>query len=142
MKFFWDTNLFIYLWEDSPQRAEALDFAAAIKAGNHELATSALTVGEVLVQPFRLKSGEAAGSFLSAFAGMEVVPFGIGEAGTFARLRAANASLRPPDAIQLACAAAAGADVFVTNDNRLSRISVSGVGRICAFASWRSCFAG
>lgn len=135
MKILWDTNLFIYLWEESPRQAEALEFHAAIKAGGHALATSTLTVGELLVQPLRRNYGEAA--LLSALAGVELIPFGTEEARVFALLRAYNPSLRPPDAIQLACAAAS--DVFVTNDDRLARIT--GAGRVCAFASWRSCFA-
>lgn len=137
MKIFWDTNLFIYLWEESPRQKEALEFAAAIKAGRHELLTSALTLGELLVQSVRKKSGET--ELLAAFAGIELVAFGLEEARLFARLRAAHPTLRPPDAIQLACAAASGADVFITNDDRLARLG--GVVRVCAFASWRSCFA-
>lgn len=35
--------------------------------------------------------------------------------------------VRPADAIQLACAAAANTDLFVTNDSRLSGLAVSGV---------------
>jgi predicted nucleic acid-binding protein len=32
-----------------------------------------------------------------------------------------------PDAIQLACAAAAGIDLFITNDDRLSKFHVQGI---------------
>ena len=32
MKFFWDTNVFIYLWEDWPPRPEADEFAACVDA--------------------------------------------------------------------------------------------------------------
>jgi predicted nucleic acid-binding protein len=38
-----------------------------------------------------------------------------------------NRSIRPPDAIQLACAAQVGVDLFITNDDRLSRLSVPGI---------------
>ena len=34
---------------------------------------------------------------------------------------------RAPDAIQLACAAAGGTDLFITNDDRLSRKNVPGI---------------
>jgi predicted nucleic acid-binding protein len=44
-----------------------------------------------------------------------------------AALRFADRTIRPADAIQLACAAAAGVDIFVTNDTRLSRKRVPGV---------------
>ena len=36
-------------------------------------------------------------------------------------------SISPPDAIQLACAAAVGMDLFITNDQRLSRKVVPGI---------------
>lgn len=36
-------------------------------------------------------------------------------------------ALRPPDAIQLACAAVARTNLFITNDGRLSRKLVAGV---------------
>jgi hypothetical protein len=32
-----------------------------------------------------------------------------------------------PDAIHLSCAAAAGTDLFITNDTRLSNVSVPGI---------------
>jgi predicted nucleic acid-binding protein len=49
-----------------------------------------------------------------------LVPFDESAALHFADIRA-DRTIRPPDAIQLACAAAAGVDIFVTNDARLSR---------------------
>jgi predicted nucleic acid-binding protein len=36
-------------------------------------------------------------------------------------------TIRPPDAIQLACAAEAGIDLFITNDDRLSKKAVRGI---------------
>jgi hypothetical protein len=38
-----------------------------------------------------------------------------------------NRAICPPDAIQLACAAQAGVDLFITNDDRLSRLAISGI---------------
>ena len=43
----------------------------------------------------------------------------------FAGLRAAH-RIKQPDAIHLALAASASADVFVTADNRLSKLTVPG----------------
>ena len=39
----------------------------------------------------------------------------------------ADWSIQAPDAIPLACAAAAGADLVITNDDRLSRKNVPGI---------------
>jgi len=38
-----------------------------------------------------------------------------------------NRSIRPPDAIQLACAALVGVDLFITNDDRLSGLTIPGI---------------
>jgi predicted nucleic acid-binding protein len=40
---------------------------------------------------------------------------------------AVTARFRPPDAIQLACAAAASVDLFITNDERLRVKHVDGI---------------
>jgi predicted nucleic acid-binding protein len=55
-----------------------------------------------------------------------VLPFDLNAARRFSVLRL-DRSLRPPDAIQLACAATVGTDLFITNDNRLSGLTVEGV---------------
>ncbi len=55
-----------------------------------------------------------------------ILDFDLKAAKIYARLRS-NRSLRPPDAIQLACAAAAGVDLFITNDSRLHSIQVEGI---------------
>jgi predicted nucleic acid-binding protein len=44
----------------------------------------------------------------------------------FARVRQDRA-IKAPDAIQLATAAAAGCDLFITNDDRLTRVRVPGI---------------
>jgi uncharacterized protein len=47
-------------------------------------------------------------------------------AAHYAAIRAHRA-VKAPDAIQLACAASGGVDLFITNDDRLSRKHVPGV---------------
>ncbi|MCY4566640.1 MAG: hypothetical protein OXE40_19430, partial [Gammaproteobacteria bacterium] len=47
-------------------------------------------------------------------------------AAVFARIRS-DRSIAPPDAIQLACASAAGGGSFITTDQRLSRKVVPGI---------------
>jgi len=44
----------------------------------------------------------------------------------YARLRQ-DKTIKPPDVIQLACAASAKCDLFITNDDRLSRKIVPGI---------------
>lgn len=66
------------------------------------------------------------------------MPFDAEAAAVFAALRAEHAGLRPPDAIQLACANVVGCDVFVTNDERLSAIETPRVQRIISLHDWRT----
>ena len=130
---FWDTNLFIYLIEEQPRALFELVVEARrsmLEAGDF-LVTSALTVGEVLVHPLREGHPEMADRYAETIARTaRVVPLDVETARRYGSLRADNPKLRPPDAIQLAAAGAVGVSVFVTNDRRLQRISVPGIGKI------------
>ncbi len=134
MRVFWDTNLFIYLWEDSPARARVDSLAAWQESAGAELLTSTLTIGELLVQPLRRRRHDVVEKYLTTLAQLEVVEFDRSAAFVFAELRAVNPRLTPPDALQLACAATANVDLFVTNDNRLCRVRATGIGAIRALA--------
>lgn len=122
MKVFWDTNLFIYLWEDSHHTEKVLTLANQHAARGDELCTSSLSLGEILVKPFSDRKLEMVEAYVRQFQEIEIIPFGQREAITFARLRSQNPSLKPPDAIQLSCALESGVSHFVTNDNRLNRL--------------------
>jgi len=100
-----------------------------------QLLTSWLTVGEVLTKPRELGNAMLEKSYLKLFlsGSIELVPFAAEASQRYADVRS-RARVRPPDAIQLACAAAAGTDLFVTNDSRLSAIVVPGVTFITGIA--------
>ena len=127
-RIFWDTNLFIYLFEGQGELADrVVALRRRMLARGDQLVTSALTLGEILVKP--LEHGDDALSrryeeVLSREA--VLVPFNAEAARVYAGLRR-DRSLRAPDAIQLACAAQARADLFLTNDERLSQFTVPGV---------------
>ena len=55
-----------------------------------------------------------------------LIPFDREAARRYALIRQDRA-IRASDAIQLACAAAVRTDLFITNDERLSRCTVAGV---------------
>ena len=127
-RIFWDTNLFVYLIEDRGERAEQV---AALRRRMIEredrLLTSALTLGEVLVKPMETGDTDLMRRYeqmieLSA----TVVPFDLLAAPKFAEIRR-DRSIRAPDAIQLACASAASTDLFITNDERLSKKNIRGI---------------
>ena len=92
-----------------------------------ELLTSALTLGEVLVKPVEAGDEELRRRYEHAIgAGATVLPFDAPVAPIFAEIRR-DRSIRAPDAIQLACASAAGTDLFITNDDRLSKKNIKGI---------------
>ena len=125
---FWDTNLFIYLIEDYgalSKRVVALR-TRMIARGDH-LFTSSLTLGEVLVHPLESGDEDLAEQYQKALSTAAVIlPFDEQTAKKYAALRH-DRSIRPPDAIQLACAAQAGTDLFITNDERISKKVVPGI---------------
>lgn len=125
---FWDTNLFIYLIEgEGPQFELVSNLRKAMIFRGDQLLTSALTLGEVLVKPIERHDEQLAIKYESAIAAASItIDFDVKAARIYAGLRC-NRSLRPPDAIQLACASAAGVDLFITNDARLHSIQVEGI---------------
>lgn len=125
---FWDTNLFIYLLEDfGPQSDRVAEVRERMLERADELCTSTLTLGEVLVKPAE-QGNEALRQryedVLSRTA--RLIVFDRETARRYATIRR-NRSIRPPDAIQLACAAQVGVDLFITNDDRLSRLAIPGI---------------
>ena len=136
MLVFWDTNLFIYLWEDSTATARVEKLSAWQRRERAEVATSTLTVGEILVHPLRQARADIANVFRDIFSQLRVIPYDLDAALLFAQLRADHPALKPPDAIQLACAAVASVDLFVTNDRRLSRFKPAAVGKIQSLADF------
>jgi predicted nucleic acid-binding protein len=130
MRVFWDTNLFIYLWEDSPARLQMEALVAWQNSRQAEVVTSTLTSGEVLVQPLRKRRDDLVAQYTAAFAQMHLIEFDRPTAFRFAQLRSTYTGLSAPDALQLACASTASVDLFLTNDRRLSRLDIAGIGAI------------
>jgi len=127
-RIFWDTNLFIYLFEDyGSLSVRARDLRQAMLVRGDQLVTSALTLGEVLVKPLEQGAEELARKYEEAITATSLlVPFDIKAAKIYAELRC-DRSLRAPDSIQLACAAAAGVDLFIAHDSRLHSKHVPGI---------------
>ena len=126
---FFDTNLFIYLLEEAGARSVRVRaILERMSQRKDELLTSTLTLGEVLVKP--LAAGDYAWTdrYEKALTtpGVSMLPFDRASARIYAQLRT-DKTLKAPDAIQLACAAAATCDLFITNDDRLSRRIVPGI---------------
>ena len=127
-RIFWDTNLFIYLFEEYGQLSKRVaNLRRSMLERGDQLVTSTLTLGEVLVKPIEQGEDELARRYEQTItATSQMLPFDIKAAGIYARLRC-DRSIRAPDAIQLACAAAAGVDLFITNDAQLQARHVEGI---------------
>jgi predicted nucleic acid-binding protein len=125
---FWDTNLFIYLFESSGALSKQVaSLRSRMLVRGDQLLTSAMTLGEVLVKPVQSGDSKTADYYQKLITTTAVLlPFGEKAALVYARLRA-DRSLRPPDAIQLACAASAGVDLFITNDLHLHSRQIPGI---------------
>ena len=128
-RIFFDTNLFIYLLEDMGERGKRVAaMEDRISARHDHLLTSTMTLAEVLVKP--LAAGDLAWADnyekLLNTPGVSLLPFDRGAARSYAEIRQ-DKTITPPDAIQLACAANAGCDLFITNDERLSKKIVPGI---------------
>ena len=126
----------MYLLEDEGELADRVVSLRERMIERHdELLTSALTLGEVLVKPLEAGDETLARHYEQAImAAATVIPFDHSAAYAFAALRR-DRTIPPPDAIQLACASVAGADLFITNDHRLNRKVVPGVHFIQSLAT-------
>ena|ERR1035438_9742537 len=135
-RIFWDTNLFIYLFEKNAEWSQrVVESREKMLERGDELLASWLTVGEVLTKPKELRNAMLERRYLNFFlsGSVELIPFDFEAAKRYAEIRS-RVRVRPADSVQLACAAAAGTDLFVTNDSRLSGLVVPGITFITGIA--------
>ena len=124
-RIFWDTNLFIYLIEEFGALSErVVTLRKRMVERGDELYTSTLTVGEILIKPLEVGDEVLARRYETALLqGAVIIPFELEPARLYASIRK-DRTIRPPDAIQLACASHGRVDLFITNDERLSTKSI------------------
>jgi predicted nucleic acid-binding protein len=127
-RIFWDTNLYIYLFEDYGElSALTTSLRTKMLHRGDQLLTSALTLGEILVKPAEQGDTELCRRYEQTIAATSLlVPFDADAAKRYAVVRC-DRTLRAPDAIQLSCAGAARVDLFITNDSRLYGKQVAGI---------------
>jgi predicted nucleic acid-binding protein len=127
-RIFWDTNLFIYLFEGyTPLSKRVAALRQAMLTRGDQLLTSTLTMGEILVKPMERGDRELSKKYEETLITTSLlIPFDVKAARIYAGLRS-DRSLRAPDAMQLACAGGAGVDLFITNDLRLHTKQVDGI---------------
>lgn len=128
-RIYWDSMLFVYWLEDHPKYSSRMaEIHARMAARGDTLCTSLFTVAEVLTGPYRKGAADEAVQIRAAFESpqIELLPFTIGAAARYARIRGAH-RVAPADAIHLACAADAGVDLFLTNDRALQPLTIPGI---------------
>ncbi|MGH9499392.1 MAG: type II toxin-antitoxin system VapC family toxin [Terriglobales bacterium] len=127
-RIFWDTNLFIYLLEPNDEFSPLTrDLRTKMLARGDQLLTSTITLGEILIKPLQAGDAERCRKYERAICSVAtVVAFDIKAARHYASIKT-NRSIKAPDAVQLACAASAGVDLFITNDDRLQNHQIAGI---------------
>jgi predicted nucleic acid-binding protein len=130
-RIFFDTNIFIYMFEGlEPNRSRLLEIRRRMIERGDRIVTSAMTLGEVLVRPTKLGQTSLIEQYDRAIrTTAEVIGFDPQVAWRYASLRSTH-NIRNADAIQLACAAHSRVDLFITNNKHLHKLDVPGIGFI------------
>jgi predicted nucleic acid-binding protein len=120
-----DTVVFIYFIEENPRFLSVIDpVFADIDTGKRTAVTSAITLLEVLVVPYRagdFRLAERYEALLTRSRGLRLIDVDRDQLRGGAELRA-RFRLRTPDALQLGAALSGGCEAFVTNDRSLDRL--------------------
>jgi predicted nucleic acid-binding protein len=134
----WIRSSLIYFIEEHPQFLALVEpLFRAVDQGRIEFITSALTLLEVLLVPYRGGDHVLAGryeSILTRSRGVRIADISRDHLRAAAQLRARTA-VKVRDAVQLVAALAGGCTVFLTNDRELPK--VPGI-RILRLTSYRA----
>jgi predicted nucleic acid-binding protein len=127
---YWDTMLFIYWLEENPQFGKRVDAIwSRMQERDDQLITGALALGEVLAGAYKRGANKERIQEVKAaleISVSEIIPFTKETADVFGRIKG-SLKIPPTDAIHLACAATAGTDLFLTNDNNLIGKVIPGI---------------
>ena len=121
-----DSALFIYHFEEHPRyQVLCTEVFDAMEASAIQAVTSTVTLVEVLLQPLAKGAQELAfryEQYLRGGPSLTLRSLDPDLAPQAAQLRA-HYQLRTPDAIQIAAALAFGARLFLTNDDRVRKVT-------------------
>jgi len=133
-----DTAIFIYFIEEDPRFLPLVDplFREADQ-GARELVTSALTLLEVLVVPYRVGNRLLADRYealMTRSRGVRIVDLTRDQLRAAAQLRATT-GVKASGALQLVAAIGAGCRTFLTNDRRLPTVPGLQVKQLSSYAT-------
>lgn len=136
-KVFWDTNLLIYHIEQTPEWQKEMEALVEWQKDEKlEVVTSSLSLAEILVRPLSVAKHTVARRYRELICQIGALPFGAEEASRFAQIRAQYPDVKPPDAVQLACASVLGVSYFLTSERRLKWLTVENIGKINTLRDW------
>ena len=120
-----DTMIFIYHFENNPDHNQITSWILKqIELGEIAGVTSTITLLEILVKPLQALKDDIAEAYqfaLTNFPNLTISPLSSDIARKAAELRA-KYGIKTPDSIQIATAILEKTDLFLTNDNSLTKI--------------------
>lgn len=120
-----DTSVFIYHFEKNQKfNSTAMEILDSIEVGNNKAITSVITLIEVIVKPLALNRIDIARKYeilIKNFPNLHIVDLDHESAHKAALLRA-QYQIKPADALQIAACMQNGAEIFITNDQRLEKL--------------------
>lgn len=134
-RIYWDAMLLIYLLDNHPKYSKRVtQLLEQSYRRNDRLFTSCVGLGEVMAGAAKSQVPTTAMKIRNAIdeMGFSYLPFGESAVATFSELRSIH-RVKTADAIHLACAAAAGIDLFLTGDEKLMKLYVPGINFIADF---------
>jgi predicted nucleic acid-binding protein len=126
---YWDTMLFVYWIEAHPDYGpRTRQIRDKMLERGDTLCTSIFTIGEVLTGFYKLGDHDRAIEVRDTLQPptVRLLPFEAGTAERYAQIRA-DQRLAPADAIHLATASVARANLFLTNDTAISKLTIPGI---------------
>ena len=133
-RIFWDTMIHAYWLEDHKKLSHRVQHIHQEMARcGDTLCSSLFVLGELLVGPMRTGDIAATDLIEQYFysPAVTLLPHSSKSVRIFAQLRTQQ-GVKSLDAIHLAMAAAAGVDLFLTNDHRLQKLVVPGISFIAS----------
>lgn len=128
-RIYWDSMLFIYWLEGHPVFAKRVgEIHHRMEERHDQLIIGAFTLGEVFAGPCRKADIQRVDDVRRLLRNIvaEIIPFKVEAADRYARIRG-TLHVSPANAIHLASAAQANADLFLTNDKQLLGKIVPGI---------------
>ena len=124
-KVYLDTNIFIYIFENYPGYQAIVDaLLEAIASDEIKCFTNEITLGELLVSPFKNKQQDIANQYIEMLNDQDFVSLTPTTQDLHieaARTRA-NTGMKYPDAVHVASALSSGCEVFLTNDKGIKPV--------------------